>query len=93
MGDDDSSLSPSVQLFSVGETYTKAVHVMFTQMSAQKGMKLFGKKAVAAMFKELKQLSDGVVPGKPVIEPIPFEHLRDEDKTKALEAVNLIAQK
>ena len=29
-GDDDSSLSPSVQLFSIGETYTKAVHVMFT---------------------------------------------------------------
>ena len=56
-------------------------------------MKLFGKKAVAAMFKELKQFNDGVVPGKPVIEPIPFEHLKDEDKTKALEAVILIAQK
>jgi len=45
------------------------------------------------MFKELKQLSDGVVPGKPVVEPIPFESLRDIDKREALEAVNLIAQK
>ena len=69
---DDTSSSPSVQLFNVGDTYKKAIHIMFTQMSAQKGMKLFGKKAVAAMFKELKQFSDGVVPGKPVIEPIPL---------------------
>ena len=56
-------------------------------------MKLFGEKAVTAMFKELKQLSDGVVSGKPVVEPIPFEHLKDEDKREALKAVNLIAQK
>ena len=76
----------------MGETYSKAVHVMFTQMSTQKGMKLFGEKAVAAIFKELKQLSDSVVPGKPVFEPMPFEHLKDEDKREALEAVNLITQ-
>ena len=66
---------------------------MFTQMSAQKGIKMFGEKAIAAMFKELKQLSDGVVPGKPVVEPIPFESLSDTDKREALEAVNLINQK
>ena len=92
-GNNESSDDPSIQLFSMDEIYSKAVHVMFTQMFVQKGMKLFGEKAVAAMFKELKQLSDGVVPGKPVVEPIPFEHLNDEDKREALEAVNLIAQK
>ena len=66
---------------------------MFTQMSAQKGIKMFGEKAIAAIFKELKHLNDGVSPGKPVIVPIPFEYLSDKDKKGALEAVNLIAQK
>ena len=66
---------------------------MFTQMSAHKGIKLFGEKAISAMFKELKQLNDGVVPGKPVIEPIPFCNLTERDKKESLEAVNLIAQK
>ena len=69
-------------MFNVGVGYEKALHVMFTQMSAQKGIKMFGEKAVAAMFKELKQLNDGVAPGKPVIEPIPFEPLCEGDKGK-----------
>ena len=81
------------QMFNVGIGYDKALGVMFTQMSAQKGIKLFGERALAAMFKELKQLSDGVVPGKPVIQPIAFEDLTEKDKKEALEAVNLIAEK
>ena len=83
----------SIQLFSVGVDYEKAFSVMFTQMSAKQGIKMFGQRAIAAMFKELKQLNDGVSPGKPVIAPIPFESLSDDNKKKALEAVNLIAQK
>ena len=67
-------------LFNVGETYEKELHLMFTQMSAQKGIKMFRKKAIVAMFKELKQLSGGGVPGKHVVEPIPFEELQESDK-------------
>ena len=50
----NSSTDESVQLFNLGTGYEKALKVMFTQMSAQKGIKMFGQKAVAAMFKELK---------------------------------------
>ena len=44
----------SLQLFQIQDSYEKAVHVMFTQMSVHKGIKLFGQKAIAAMMKELK---------------------------------------
>ena len=66
---------------------------MFTQMSAHKGIKLFGERAVVAMMKELKQLNDGVLPGNPVIQPIPFEQLSQKDKEEALEVVTIIAEK
>ncbi len=52
---EDSEAEPSgVQLFSKSESYDKELGVLFTQMSAHKGIKLFGERAVAAMFKELK---------------------------------------
>ena len=38
-------------------------------------------------------MNDGTVPGKPVIAPIPFDELTDEDKRQALEVVNLIKEK
>ena len=66
---------------------------MFTQISANRGIKLFGERALAAIFKELKQLNDGVLPGNPVIVPIDIESLTDKDKRKSLEAVNLIKVK
>ena len=77
-----------------GDTMYQTVeqHV-FTQMSATQGIKKHGERAIAAIFKELKQLNDGVMPGKPVIVPIPFEELTDEDVRQALEAVNLIKEK
>ena len=79
--------------FNLDDAYTTALNVMFVQMSAHKGIKLFGEKAIAAMFKELKQLNDGVQDGKPVIIPIKFDELTEKDKKEALEAVNLIAEK
>ena len=91
--DDSSSTGDSIQLFQVQNSYEKALHVMFTQMSAHKGIKLFGQRAIAAMIKELKQLNDGVIPGNPVIAPIPFDELTAKDKKESLEAVNLIAIK
>ena len=83
----------SIQMFQIQNSYEKAVHIMFTQMPAHKGIKLFGQKAIAVMMKELKQLNDGVIPGNPVIKPIPFEELTAKDKKESLEAVNIIAQK
>ena len=77
----------------IGEAYNKAIGIMFTQMSASRGIKLFGEKAVLAIFKELKQLNDGVLPRNPVIVPIGIESLMEADKKKALEAVNLIKVK
>ena len=70
-----------------------ATKVMFTQMTAKKGMKLFGEQAVAAMFKEYKQLNEGAVPGKPVLAPIDPDTLSREEKRQSLEAVNLIKEK
>jgi hypothetical protein len=42
--------------FSIKTAMKTATRVMFTQMGASKGIKLFGERAVSAMTKELKQL-------------------------------------
>ena len=70
-----------------------ALNVMFTQMTAKRGIKLFGEEAIAAIYKEYKQLDEGAKKGNPVVSPTPWEDLTDEDKRKALDAVNLIKQK
>ena len=62
-------------------------------MSASKGFKVYGERALVAMVKELKQLNDGAVPGKPVVIPIDPDALSEEDKKKALDAVNIIEEK
>ena len=55
----------------IKNTFTRAVGVSFSQqMPASKGFKVFGERALTAMIKELKQLNDGVVLGKPVVIPI-----------------------
>jgi hypothetical protein len=65
----------------------------YSQMSAKAGIKEFGERAVAAMFKEFKQLNEGAVPGKPVFGQQDANELTYEEKKKALEAVNLIKEK
>ena len=75
------------------EYHQAAVDVMFTQMSAKKGMKLFGERAVAAMFKEFAQMDKGAVDGKPVFAPQDYKLMTTEEKLKTLEAVNLIKEK
>ena len=62
-------------------------------MSANEGFKQFGKRAVAAMIKELKQLDDGTMPGKRAVAPINPDTLTSDEKMKALDAVNLIKEK
>ena len=71
----------------------KTIHVLLTQVSAVKGFKMFGERAVAAMVKELKQLNDGAMPGKPVVVPQDPDVLTEDEKESALEAVNLIKEK
>jgi len=60
----------------------------FNQMHASKGIELFKERAVAGLFKEYKQLNDMAVVGK-----ASYEQLTDEDKKRALRAINLIKEK
>ena len=69
------------------------LNVIFTQMSAKAGFKKFGQVAIAAMFKELKQLNDGLMPGKQVASPVNVDSLPSEVREQAMEAVNLIKLK
>ena len=49
------------------DTYMSLEHaIMFPQIPAKKGIKQFGEREVAAMFKEYQQLDDGPIPGNPV---------------------------
>ena len=68
--------------------YSTAVGICFNQMTASQGIKVFREKAVAAMFKEYKQLDDINVLGK--LDPDSLTH---EQKRNALRAVNLIKLK
>ena len=73
------------------ETPIKAsVNVMFTQMQATRGFKLFGERSVAAMIKELKQLEEVPMPGKKVVTAINPDTLSIEEKSKSLNAVSFI---
>ena len=53
---------------------------MFTQMNANKGINLFGKIAIADMFKEYKQLYDGPMPGKIAAAPFNPDGLTPLDR-------------
>jgi len=68
--------------------YSIALNVMFNQMHASKGIKMFKEKAVAAILKEYKQLNDMSVLGR-----IDYDSLTEEQKQLALDAVNLIKEK
>ena len=59
---------------------TTATNFMFNQMHAQKGIKCFGERAIAALVKEFKQLDTGVLPGKSNLGPIDPNILNLEEK-------------
>ena len=63
------------------------------QMSVKKGFKEFGERAIAAVMKELIQLDQGPVPGKPVVTEINPDTIPEVEKKKVLDAVNLIELK
>ena len=67
------------------------MNVLFTQVSAKEGIKRWGEEAIAAIVKELKQLQDGAIPGRPVIEPVNYEDLTEIDnRNNTLEAVTVV---
>jgi hypothetical protein len=70
------------------EHFPTIVETCFTQMSAKKGIRTYGERAVAAMLKEYKQLHDMAVFG-----PQPHNSLTNQEKSRALRAVNLITKK
>ena len=51
-------------------------------MNAKKGIKLFGERAIAAIFNEYTQLDDGTIPGKPVLAPFNTDVLTPLDRKK-----------
>ena len=65
----------------------------YDQMSARLGIKKFGEEAVVALIKEYMQLDKGAFPGKPVIEPVAYEDLTEDERREALESINLIKKK
>ena len=76
------------------DEFTACFNECFSQqMSAHRGFKEFGERAVVAMIKELKQLDQGAVQGNPVVEEVDPDTLSKEDKIKALDVVNLIELK
>ena len=63
----------------------RTLRSLFTQTNAEKRIRLFGERAVAAIYKEYKQLNEGAVPEKPVFGPIDSDTLTSEH----LETINL----
>ena len=70
-----------------------SLKVMFTQMNANKGINLFGERAIANIFREYKQLYDGPMPGKPLVAPFNTDGITPLYRKKTLEALNLIKEK
>ena len=66
---------------SVNFHMNRATGVFFTQMSAKRGIQIFGERAVPAMIKEFKQIHEGPMHGKPVVRPVDSHTLSFEQKT------------
>lgn len=71
----------------------KAMHTLITRMHANKGIKMFGERAVASLVKEFKQVVHGTMEGKPVIALIDPSKITEDMKQRALQAINLIKEK
>jgi len=76
-----------------------AANYLFTQttdhaqMSTKAGIKKIDAKAITAMLNKYKQLNIGPVPGKPIFGCINPSKITNDEKRRALEAVNLIKKK
>ena len=77
-------------IFDVYASIKTATKVMFTHIGASKGITLVGERAIAAIFKELKKLGCGTMPGKKVMKAINPDLLLIKQKRMALNTINLI---
>eukprot|EP00957_Ditylum_brightwellii_P210959 15365606-Ditylum_brightwellii.AAC.1 len=59
-------------------------------MSTTEGIETYGEVAIVTMIKEFKHLVNGTFPGKSVVESIKTSDLTYKEKTKVLNAINLI---
>ena len=64
---------------------TNTVNLIFTQMTANQGISAYGAKAIAAIYREYKQMQDMEVLG--ALDP---DQLSNDQKRRALRAINLI---
>ena len=64
--------------------------VMSMQINTNKGIELFGERAIVDIFEEYKQLDYGPMPVKPIVAPFNPDVITSLDRKKTLEAVNLI---
>ena len=72
----------------INETFNEVCNFMFTQMTADQGIKQYGELAVAALMKEFAQLDD-----MNVFVRVDHTTLTDEQKSEALTLINLIKEK
>jgi hypothetical protein len=69
-------------------TVNELTHVLMTQMTATKGVKEFGDRAINAIIKGYDQLDK-----KNAFEPRFFESMTREERTRALRSITLIKEK
>ena len=69
-------------LSSVETGMKMATKAIFMQMQDTTGFKMYGERAIAAIFKELKQLEHGPMPGKSVLRAIDPDLMSTEDKKR-----------
>ena len=79
-------------IFDVDSDMKTATKVMFTHMGASKGIQLVGERAIAAIFKELKQLGCGTMPGKKFVKAINPYLLLIKQKRMELNTINLVKE-
>jgi hypothetical protein len=74
--------------FDYTNRYGYAAHMLMAQVSAKKGLKLFGERAAMAIITEFKQLHE-----KAVFKPVHMNSVSYEDRRKALRAITLVQEK
>ena len=61
-----------------------ATNVMFNQMSAKRGIKLFKERSIEVMYKEFNKIDKIAMPNKPVVLPQDPKKLARTEKIEAL---------
>ena len=86
--ENDATTEPNLTEEEIEGMHNMVTGIVMTQMSAQRGIKKFGQRAVDAVIKEYVQLDD-----KRVLSPEDATKLTTEQKQKALDAITLLKEK